>query len=327
MQLAKVHNSIQGSESIAEKVSEGTIENDGNTAISSLIALRNTSDFKRLKQFGYTMQPGETLLSKNKPVINNLEAMEAKLKEIQQVDSKIKNKDTDEIPWIEKLTVSTNVSAEELAKMRQNTDDANRNNYAKNHRYSSDIFREAIFCEITLASVKTAFLRLKDMGLEFSRPNDYLAEMFKSDQHMKKVKEKLMQDKRNIQISEAKKREKIAKRNKKSRQHILKLQEQGRQKNEQLRNIEKWKFERQRNETMETAEQSFDRYFNPSRRNIKSNMQGKNFILNFSKPIVPKHGKKKQQDPSSKSLRMQKKTKMRNKLNGKNQNKWNHFKK
>jgi rRNA-processing protein EBP2 len=55
-----------------------------------------------------------------------------------------------------------------------------------------DLNRELAFYKQCLSSVKDARKKLKKEGVSFSRPVDYFAEMVKSDEHMGKIKQKLI---------------------------------------------------------------------------------------------------------------------------------------
>lgn len=55
-----------------------------------------------------------------------------------------------------------------------------------------DLNRELAFYKQSLAAVKDARNKLKKEGVPFSRPADYFAEMVKSEEHMGKVKQKLV---------------------------------------------------------------------------------------------------------------------------------------
>src|SRR5690242_16884665 len=57
-----------------------------------------------------------------------------------------------------------------------------------------DLNRELEFYKQCLSSVKDARGRLKKEGAAFSRPADYFAEMVKSDEHMGKIKQKLIDE-------------------------------------------------------------------------------------------------------------------------------------
>lgn len=55
-----------------------------------------------------------------------------------------------------------------------------------------ELNRELAFYTQSLAAVKEARSLLKSEGVSFSRPVDYFAEMVKSDEHMGRVKQKLV---------------------------------------------------------------------------------------------------------------------------------------
>jgi rRNA-processing protein EBP2 len=55
-----------------------------------------------------------------------------------------------------------------------------------------DLNRELAFYKQCLSGVKDARKKLKKEGVAFSRPADYFAEMVKSDEHMGKIKQKLI---------------------------------------------------------------------------------------------------------------------------------------
>lgn len=59
---------------------------------------------------------------------------------------------------------------------------------------NDDLSRELAFYQQALSAVKTARGALKKEGVSFSRPTDYFAEMVKSDEHMGKIKQKLIDD-------------------------------------------------------------------------------------------------------------------------------------
>lgn len=60
---------------------------------------------------------------------------------------------------------------------------------------------------MSLWAVKKASQLFKDANLPFTRPNDYYAEMIKSDEHMEKIRQKLLDDSANIKASEQAKKQ------------------------------------------------------------------------------------------------------------------------
>jgi len=69
-----------------------------------------------------------------------------------------------------------------------------------------DLKREVAFYNQTLASVRFARDRLKRENIAYKRPEDYFAEMLKSDAHMAKVKDKLIYEQKKITAVEERKK-------------------------------------------------------------------------------------------------------------------------
>ena len=57
---------------------------------------------------------------------------------------------------------------------------------------NDDLARETHFYEQALNSANVAIKRLKDLGIAVKRPDDFYAEMVKSDEHMKRVRAELI---------------------------------------------------------------------------------------------------------------------------------------
>ena len=107
-----------------------------------------------------------------------------------------------------------------------------------------DLRREAAFFDAALQQgVKPAFAKLDGLGLKYRRPADYYAEMVKSDEQMRKIKEKLLFEKKNVDDRDERKRQREnAKFGKKVQQ--AKLQAKQKQKSAELDSIRKWRKER-----------------------------------------------------------------------------------
>ncbi|GFY41055.1 probable rRNA-processing protein EBP2 [Trichonephila inaurata madagascariensis] len=103
--------------------------------------------------------------------VNNVAELEKKLKDIQL-----------NFGWIEKLdiTVKTNPLEE---KSNEDAIDTNAEH---------DFKREMLFYNQALAGANKAIKKLKKMDIPTKRPDDFLAEMAKSDAQMLKVREKLL---------------------------------------------------------------------------------------------------------------------------------------
>lgn len=94
--------------------------------------------------------------------------------------------------WLESLVVT---SAEPLA--CENPDD--------------DLKRELAFYNQALAAVRVAQGRFERMGVPHARPDDYFAEMLKSDRHMTKVKQRMIQEQTEMQAAEERRKQRANK--------------------------------------------------------------------------------------------------------------------
>ena len=67
-----------------------------------------------------------------------------------------------------------------------------------------DIKREIAFYNLTRENVKKGMQILVQAKIPISRPDDFFAEMLKSDEHMAKVKSRLLQQQQKVQTFEEK---------------------------------------------------------------------------------------------------------------------------
>ena len=101
---------------------------------------------------------------------------------------------------------------------------------------NDDLTRELAFYKQCLDSVNEARTLLKKEGVPFSRPNDYFAEMVKSDEHMGKIKHKMADEAANKKAAaEARKQRDLKKFGKQVQ--VARLQERDRQKRDMLGKI------------------------------------------------------------------------------------------
>jgi rRNA-processing protein EBP2 len=99
-----------------------------------------------------------------------------------------------------------------------------------------DLNRELAFYKQCLSSVKDARGRLKKEGVSFSRPADYFAEMVKSDEHMGKIKAKLIDEAAGKKASaEARKQRDLKKFGKQVQ--VAKMQERAKEKRDTIEQI------------------------------------------------------------------------------------------
>ncbi|KAI7879644.1 eukaryotic rRNA processing [Lichtheimia hyalospora FSU 10163] len=100
--------------------------------------------------------------------------------ELQRLTEEIKLKN---LPWIETLTVT---SSEPLV-----IEDI-----------KDDMTRELAFYQQALEAAHIARDKIIDAGVPFSRPDDYFAEMIKSDEHMAKIRQRLVNEDARVKAAE-----------------------------------------------------------------------------------------------------------------------------
>ncbi|KAF2746008.1 Ebp2-domain-containing protein [Sporormia fimetaria CBS 119925] len=116
-----------------------------------------------------------------------------------------------------------------------------------------DLNRELAFYKQSLSAVKDARAKLTAEGVPFSRPVDYFAEMVKSDEHMGKIKQKLVDEAAGKKAAaEARKQRDLKKFGKQVQ--VAKLQERAKEKRETLEKINTLKRKRQGAEVTNTQE-------------------------------------------------------------------------
>lgn len=108
---------------------------------------------------------------------------------------------------------------------------------------NNDVERELAFYKQALEAATEGRKKVVESGVMFSRPDDYFAEMVKSDEHMTKVRQKLINEEQMIKVSEDAKRQRELKKFSKKVQ-IERLQERQKQKREDLEKIKAMKKKR-----------------------------------------------------------------------------------
>ncbi|KAF7562581.1 hypothetical protein G7046_g1565 [Stylonectria norvegica] len=109
---------------------------------------------------------------------------------------------------------------------------------------SDDLQRELAFYSQSLEAVRKARTKLRAEGVPFSRPKDYFAEMVKEDEHMDKIKAKLVEEASNKKAAGEARKLRDLKKFGKSVQ-IAKLQERQKSKRDTLDKIKTLKRKRQ----------------------------------------------------------------------------------
>lgn len=111
---------------------------------------------------------------------------------------------------------------------------------------NDDLAREMAFYTQALEGTLEAYSKLQESGLPFLRPEDYYAEMVKSDTHMLKVKDLLLTQQKQYEEADARRKSREAKRFAKEVQ-AEKLKERAQQKKQNIDSVKKWRKMRQKN--------------------------------------------------------------------------------
>ncbi|OMJ28962.1 putative rRNA-processing protein ebp2 [Smittium culicis] len=150
----------------------------------------------------------------------------------------IKEINPDTLPWIERcsITSSTPVTVKDS---------------------SNDIEIELAIYQQALEAAQLGKKKVLAAGHAFTRPADYFAEMVKTDEDMEKIRARLLQEHKSIQLSEeAKKQRELKKFGKKVQNE--KLRERIDKKRDTLNNIELLKKKRKSTENADTSNNDFD---------------------------------------------------------------------
>jgi len=188
------------------------------------------------------LKPGlNTVERAPKKFVNNVEGLKYKLEEI------LLN-----LPWIETLDCTNTQAplAPELAAQLL-AHEQKRENQLKNNKklpqfnptedpVLNDFKREMTFHRQAQAAILDAIPKLKSLGLATKRPEDYFAEMAKTDDHMQKIRENLMTKQQQQQRSERVKQLRQQRKEGKMLQIQTKLQRQ-QEKKEMLDQVKKYR--------------------------------------------------------------------------------------
>ncbi|XP_023940037.2 probable rRNA-processing protein EBP2 homolog [Bicyclus anynana] len=165
------------------------------------------------------LKPGlnEEIEKVQKTYVNNVADLRAKLKEFEL-----------KLPWVETVDLVTSVApmAPDIALQMQQTAQRRKNimeNTKGKKQYDptedpvlNEFKRENLIHRQAQAAVVDGIKRLKDLNMPTKRPDDYFAEMAKSDEHMQKVRKNLMskqaEQARTEKVRQLREQKKIAKR-------------------------------------------------------------------------------------------------------------------
>ena len=183
------------------------------------------------------IEPGLNALvaCKRKVLVNNLTGLKAKLEEVRK-----------DLPWIERLDI-TNKPLEQSADLTAKYGDlelkVNREGVVsgqeKLNHDQHDFKREMLFYRQAQGAVLEGIPRLKQLNVKTTRPDDYFAQMLKTDFHMKKVQEHLHSQREAIEKSDRAKKNREMKRMGKQIQHQV-LQKRNQEKKAMLNKVKEY---------------------------------------------------------------------------------------
>ncbi|CUA68842.1 rRNA-processing protein EBP2 [Rhizoctonia solani] len=192
----------------------------GERKVSKQVADEETSDEEEDKDdeavaLDEASEVDEDVVPKQKIVVNN----EAALKRIRETIELGKD-----MPWSETLAFTSSMPLE--------VPDAD-----------DDLNRELAFYKQALDTANAARSKFNAAKLPFSRPSDYFAEMVKSDSHMERIRQRLLDERAGIQKSEAAKKQRELKKIGKQVQ-VEKLKEREKGKKEMVERVKGLKRKR-----------------------------------------------------------------------------------
>ncbi|KAM7388142.1 hypothetical protein PAMP_024341 [Pampus punctatissimus] len=134
------------------------------------------------------LKPGmNVLVDKPKKFVNSVEGLKQCLADFRK-----------DLPWVERLDL-TNLPAEDILAKAEGKDSSVAN---REVNADDDFQREMFFYRQGQATVLDALPLLHKFGIATKRPEDYFAEMAKSDQHMQKIRKKLISKQAILEKSE-----------------------------------------------------------------------------------------------------------------------------
>jgi len=114
---------------------------------------------------------------------------------------------------------------------------------------NDDLSRELSFYTQALDTLKQAKILLQAAKVPITRPDDYFAEMLKSDEHMSKVRKRLLSEQERIKSAEDRRRQRELKTFGKKVQ-VEREQEKEKRKKSNIESIKKWRKDRQNEKTL-----------------------------------------------------------------------------
>lgn len=174
------------------------------------------------------------------------------------------------LDWIQHLDITVNIDELSIPGYEENKGDKK----SKNDDIQDDFKRElSFYCQAQVAA-KEGLAKLRNLNIQTERPEDYFAEMVKSDAHMQKIRQKLLERKQNMEKSEkAKKQRQLKKVGKKIQQEVLQKRQE--EKKKMLQAVDKIKKGKNKLDRLETDEDIFNVSTNDKTRPQERNMKRK----------------------------------------------------
>mmetsp|Transcript_16993 Transcript_16993/g.40545 ORF Transcript_16993/g.40545 Transcript_16993/m.40545 type:complete len:289 (-) Transcript_16993:18-884(-) len=196
----------------------------------------DVSDLSDLSDAEYSSQEEEEAalgLKKDneREAIYSVEGLHDKLEEIAW---------TDEVGWEETQAVTTG-KPEQIDEVED------------------DLQRELAFYNQALEAAKEAVANFQDSSINWRRPDDYYAEMVKSDEHMLRVKEQLNFETEKIEAAEQRRKQREAKRFQKQMQ-AERNKQKAQEKKRSMEEVTKWRKQRQKSGFQGDAEFDLDSF-------------------------------------------------------------------
>lgn len=164
--------------------------------------------------------------TKTRALYNNVPGMQQKLEQIVQ-----------ELDWIERMDITVPREQEDK---NESLKTAAMSTLSSEKSIHDDFQREMRFYKQAQAAVNEALPKLNKHGIPTKRPDDYFAEMVKTDDHMQRVRAKLLSKQQAMERSEkAKKQREMKKYGKKVQQEVL--QKRQKEKREMMEAVKSYK--------------------------------------------------------------------------------------
>lgn len=144
-----------------------------------------------------------TITQKNEEAIKNIPLMKTILERMNSDLVKPFTKNKSKMKWSERLIVVSDSKIDLQTEVDVN----------------NDVQREVQFYNIALGNTNTGMIKVAEEGLKLDRPQDYMAQMFKNDTMMTKIRSSLVKAQVKVRNYEEQQLKKHAKKFQKSRKH------------------------------------------------------------------------------------------------------------